>query len=326
MNLTYTWRLLCLCSATFFLLHLALVVAARISTGTAMRMAARMKPSSAARLLFFLRIAPMALTVFAVAAFCIPSYLWLEPEAAGEKVGLVCFLMAGLGAAIWALSVARVASAVRGTVHYLHHCERHGSQIRVPGEPVPALLLADDAPVLAVAGVLHPRLVISRRVLSGLTAEQRDAALRHERAHRTSHDNIKRFLILLSPDGLPFVGSFAALDRAWAKFTEWAADDQAVAGDSRRALSLALALVRVARMGSKPKLSYLFSSVAHDDQELTERVDRLLRPQALAGKPADVLVPFLTSAGALMASAAALVLLWPSSLSLVHQALERLVH
>jgi len=326
LSLTYTWRLLCLCCASFFVLHLALAVATRLSAGTAVRMAARMKPSSAARFLFFVRISPMMLTVLALIAFCIPSYLWLEPEAAGEKVGFVCFLMAGLGAAIWALSITRVVSAVSGTVQYLHQCERHGRKIHVPGEPIPALLLADKAPVLAVAGVVHPRLVISKAVLRGLTADQRDAALRHERAHRTSRDNIKRFLILLSPDVLPFLRAFTALERSWAKFTEWAADDQAVEGDSQRALSLASALVHVAKMGSKPKLSYLFSSLMDDDQELTERVDRLLRPQPSPGKPAEVLVPFLTSTGALMAATAAVVLLWPGSLSLVHQALERLVH
>jgi len=326
LSLTYTWRLLCLCCASFFVLHLALAVATRLSTGTAVRMAARMKPSSAARFLFFLRISPMALTVFAVLAFCIPSYLWLEPEAAGEKVGFSCFLMATLGAAIWVLSITRVAFAVRGTVRYLHQCERHGRKIHVPGEPSPALLLADNAPVLAVAGVVHPRLVISKRVLHGLTAEPRDAALRHERAHRTSRDNIKRFLILLAPDVLPFLRAFTVLERSWAKFTEWAADDQATEGDSGRALSLASALVRVAKMGSRPKLSYLFSSLVDDDHELSERVDRLLCPQPNPGKPAEVLVPFLTSACALMAGAVALVLLWPGSLSLVHQALEQLVH
>ena len=326
MSLPYTWRLLCLCCATFFLLHLALAAAVRLSAGTAMRMAARMKPSSAARLLFFLRISPMALTVFALLAFCVPSYLWLEPEAAGEKVGFVCFVMAALGAAIWMLSVTRVVSAVRGTVRYLRQCERHGRKINVPGEPSPALLLADESPVLAVAGVVHPRLVISKVVLRGLNAAQRDAALRHERAHRTSRDNIKRFLILLSPDVLPFLRAFTALERSWAKFTEWAADDQAAEGDSDRALSLASALVCVAKMGSKPKLSYLFSSLVHDDEELTERVDRLLRPQPNPGKPAEVLLPFLTSAGALVAGAVVIVLLWPGSLSLVHQALERLVH
>ena len=326
MSLPYTLRLLCLCSAAFFVIHLALAVATRLAAGTALRMAERMKPSSAARLLFLLRISPMALTLFAVLAFCIPSYLWLEPEATGEQVGFLCFLTAALGAAIWALSISRVVSAVNGTVRYLHHCERHGRKITLPGEPSPALLLADKAPVLAVAGVVSPRLVISRTVMRGLSTDQREAAVRHERAHCTSRDNVKRFLILLSPDVLPFLRSFTRLEHNWAKFTEWAADDQASAGDPRRALSLASALVRVAKMGTRPHLSFLFSSFCSDDQELSERVERLLRPQPNPGKPALVLIPLLTSAGALIAAAVTLVLIWPGSLALVHQALEELVH
>ena len=222
MSLPYGLRLLCLCCASFFMIHLALAVAARLSAGTAVRMAERLKPSSAARLLFAVRMLPWTLTLFAVLAFCIPSYLWLEPEATGEKVGFVCFLTALLGAAIWALAIVRVVSAVRGTARYLHRCERHGEKITMPGETGPALLLKDRSPVLAVAGVVHPRLVISRRVMRGLTTEQIDAALSHERAHRSSGDNLKRFLMLLAPDVLPFMRGFVTLERSWAKAIEWA--------------------------------------------------------------------------------------------------------
>ncbi len=325
MSLPYTLRLLCLCCASFFMIHLALAVATRLSAGTALRMAKRLEPSSAARLLFAVRLLPLTLTLLAVLAFCIPSYLWLEPEATGEKVGLVCFLMAVLGVTIWALSMVRVVRAVRGTARYLHRCERHGEQISVPGESAPALLLRDKSPVLAVAGVVHPRLVISRRVMRALTAEQIDAALSHERAHRSSGDNLKRFLMLLAPDVLPFMRGFVTLERSWAKAIEWAADAQASAGDPNRALSLADALVKVARMGNKPQLSYLSSSLMADDHDLSERVDRLLRPQPLPEKPAQELIPLISGAAALMATALLIVTLWPSSLSMVHGALEQLV-
>ena len=271
MSLPYTLRLLCLCCASFFMIHLALAVATRLSAGTAMRMAERLKPSSAAHLLFAVRMLPFTLTLLAVLAFCIPSYLWLEPEATGEKVGFVCLLMAVLGAAIWTLAIVRVVNAVRGTARYLHRCERHGKQIEMPGETAPALLLKDKSAVLAVAGVVHPRLVISRRVMRELTAEQIDAALSHERAHRSSGDNLKRFLILLAPDMLPFMRGFVTLERSWAKAIEWAADAQASAGDPDRALSLADALVKVARMGNKPQPSYLSSSLMADDHDLSEQ-------------------------------------------------------
>ena len=325
MSLPYTLRLLCLCCASFFMIHVTLAAATKLSAGVAMRIAERLKPGRAARLLFAVRMLPFTLTLFAVLAFCIPSYLWLEPEAAGERVGFVCFLAAVLGGAIWTLAIVRVVHAVRSTERYLHRCERHGKPIEMPGETAPALLLKDKSPVLAVAGVVHPRLVISRRVMRGLTAEQIDAALRHERAHRASGDNLKRFFMLLAPDVLPFMRGFATLEQRWAKAIEWTADDQASAGDPRRALSLADALVKVARMGNKPQLSYLSSSLMADDDNLSERVDRLLRPQPIPDKPAKELIPLVSGAGALMAASLMIVVLWPASLSMVHRALEQLV-
>jgi hypothetical protein len=326
MTLTYTMRLLCLCCASFFMIHLALALAVRLSSGTAVRLAEHMKPSSAARFLFGLRMAPLAITLFAVLAFCIPSYLWLEPEATSEKVGFVCFLTAVLGVAIWTLAIVRVVGAVRGTARYLHRCEQHGRKITVPGQASPALLLADKAPVLAVAGVLRPQLVVSRRVMHGLSSEQREVALRHEHAHCTAGDNLKRFLILLAPDVLPFVPTFRAIERGWARFIEWAADDQATSGDAGRALTLASALVRVAKMGAQPELTSLSSSLMDGDHDLLQRVDRLLRPQLKPEEPVKVLLPLLTGVGALIVAVAVTVSLWPGSLAIVHQALEELVH
>ncbi len=161
--------------------------------------------------------------------------------------------------------------------------------------------------------------------MRGLTPEQIDAALRHERAHRTSGDNLKRFLMLLAPDVLPFVRGFVTLEQHWAKAIEWAADEQASAGDPRRALSLADALVKVAKMGSKPQLSYLSSSLMADDHDLSERVDRLLRPQPIPGKPAKPLIPIVSAAAALTAASLMIAVLWPASLGMVHTALEHLV-
>ena len=326
MSLPYTLRLLCLCCASFFMIHLALAVATRLGANVAVRFAEHMKKSSsAARFLFVLRMSPAVLALLAVLVFCIPSYLWLEPEATGEKVGFLCIFTALMGAAVWASSVARVVGAVRGTSRFLHRCEQHGRKINVPGDGSRALLLTDKAPVLAVAGVLHPQLLISRRVMKGLSAEQRDAALSHERAHCESGDNLKRFLMLLAPDALPFVRTFSHLETGWGRFTEWAADDYATKGDARRALSLASALVCVAKMGSRPNLTYLSCSLMDSDIALSERVDRLLRPQPKPAKPVKELLSLLGSASALVASAVAIMVFWPGSLAAVHQALEKLV-
>ena len=266
MSLTYTWRLVCLCCASFFVLHLALAVATRLSAGTAIRMAARMKPSSAARFLFFLRVSPMLLTGFALLAFCIPSYLWLEPQATGEKVGFICFLMAALGGIVWGPfhHPRRFGGSWDGT-SISTSANVAGGRSRCRAIPPGGCCWLDQAPRAGGGGSGASPTGHLEAVFHGLTAEQREAALRHEQAHRTSRDNIKRFLILLSPDVLPFLRTFA-LEHSWAKFTEWAADDQATDGDSHRALSLASALVCVAKMGSKPKLSFLFSSLLDDDR------------------------------------------------------------
>ena len=104
MIVTYLSRLFCLCFASFFLVHIALGLAARLAAPAAIRFAERMRPGRAVRFLLALRMAPVSLALFAVLALCLPSYLWLEPESTGERVGLACFGMALLGASVWSIS------------------------------------------------------------------------------------------------------------------------------------------------------------------------------------------------------------------------------
>ncbi len=325
MNLPYLIRLLVLCGASYFLIHTALAVVAYAFAGRAIRLAEQMNPKISARFLLLVRILPMMVTLAVLFGFCIPSYLWLEPGASAEEVGFACLLSGCLGALTWLISAQRVIAAIAGTARYMKRCHHDGHRATLAGDSSPVLVLKDDAPVLAIAGVVHPQLVVSQRVVSALSADQMDAAFRHERAHQVSRDNFKRLLILLAPDVFPFVKGFSALERNWAKFTEWAADDHAAAGDSHRALSLASALVKVARMSSKPKLPVLAASLMADDRDLSERVDRLLHTQPPAQKTLRSVLPYMGGVTAFLAAGVALVLVWPTSLSLVHNVLERLV-
>jgi hypothetical protein len=63
-----------------------------------------------------------------------------------------------------------------------------------------------------------------------------------------------------------------------------------------------------------------------DDHDLSERVDRLLRPQPIPDKPAKELIPLVSAVAALMGASVMIVVLWPASLSVVHQALEQFIH
>ncbi|HXM40811.1 MAG TPA: M48 family metalloprotease [Bryobacteraceae bacterium] len=312
MTLSYFPRLLCISLATFFLVHLALGMGVALIARQATRLGERLRPHVAARCMLALRLLPAAGAAFIVVAVCLPSYLCLEPEAPTERVGFGCLLVALLGTALWSVSIARGLRAAAGSRHFLRGCERAGRPARLPGEHADAWIVDSAAPLLAISGIVRPRLLVSRSVVSALSAEQLAAALRHERAHWTARDNLKRLFILLTPGILPFAGGSRTLECAWKKFAEWAADDRAVAGDAHRACALAAALVRVARI----------TAAAGDTDRLAARVDRLLRESP----PTPAPQPMLALSGILLLAASlAVAILQPSALYSVHVALEHLV-
>ena len=319
MTLSYLLRLVSLSLACFFLVNLVLGLITFLTASPAIRMAERMRPSRAAWFLLGLRLFPAAAAAFAVLGICIPSYLWLEPDAAGEQVGFACLAAAVLGAVVWAISLTRSVRAIAGSRQYVRHCLRVGIQTRRPG----VWVVEETRPFFALAGIFHPRIVVSSKIVNSLPARQLAAALRHERAHDVAHDNLKRLLVLLSPGILPFWNGFGAIERARSKFTEWAADDHAVAGNARHSLSLAAALVRVARMGSGPQPSVLFSSMLSDGEDLSERVNRLLHPAPPVEKP-QRRMSLMVAVGATLV-ALAVMILEPSTLASAHRALELLV-
>lgn len=325
MSSAYILRLVTLCLASFFIVQAALSLIARALAPAAIHTANRMRPRAAARLLLALRLFPAGIGLLAVCVLCLPSYLLLEPHASAEKVGLACSLAALLGAAVWAGAMFRVLRAAGASWRCARDWQRIGKPFRLPDEVADILVVDDEAPLLALAGVFRPRLVASRAVLERLSPDQLNAALRHESAHHASRDNFKRLLLLLAPDALPFIRGFASLERAWSRFTEWAADDRAVEGDAGRSLSLAEALVRVSRMGSSPRPSPFLSTLVPDDGDLSARVDRLLQP-ARAPEKSRRPMQFL-AAGATLAAAGLLtfVLLQPVTFYAVHRLLEHLV-
>jgi Zn-dependent protease with chaperone function len=326
MNVPYVLRLLCLCLASFFVVNALLGLTAALASRWSVRIAETMRPRTAARFLFALRLLPFAVGISTVLGLCVPSYLWLEPQATPERVGWGCLTLAFLGALGWFLSIVRTARAVSISARSNRLWQQAGRETLLPGETSQAVIVDKEAPLLALAGVFRPRLIVSNGVLHSLSADELDVALHHENAHRISRDNLKRLFLLMVPGPVPFVTSIPSLDRAWAKFSEWAADDEAARGDSHRALALAAALVRVARMGAGPRLSFLHTSLVAGDDDLSARVDRLLRIQPARPLPPPRARSLTFGAGLGIASCVATLLGWPPILSSVHRLLELFLH
>jgi Zn-dependent protease with chaperone function len=326
MILPYLLRLLCLCFASFFVLNAALGLLVRVSSKSAIRFAESTAPRAAARFLLALRMLPFAFAALFVLVLCVPSYLRFEPSLTSERAGAVCLLLGLLGAATCSLAIAQGAHSLLVSRRHNRLCQLTGREAPMPEISSQMLVVENEVPLLAMSGLFGPKLLISSRVLRELSHEELAAALRHEHAHRTSRDNAKRLLLLLAPDILPFVRPLRLLERNWSKFTEWAADDLAVAGDSARALSLAAALVGVARMGSSPRLPYLSTSLLACDRDLSARVDRLLRATPATNARAAQAPPLFPLAGLSLAFCFGALLLMPPILSLVHELLEFLLH
>ena len=294
MTIPYSLRLICACLAAFSIVFAAAGLAVSIGARTAIRLAERMTASAAARFILALRLLPCALAVFVVGGVCLPSYVQYEQRGELEEVGLLCLAFSSVALAVLATSFARAACAWR----------------QMPANP---------SVTLALVGVLRPRVVISESARSALSSDQLAAALKHEAAHARSRDNLKRLLMLFAPG--PFPRS-AALEKAWKRFAEYAADDRAAAGNPGDSLSLAEALVQVARLG-EPDCHPLVTSFLANAGDLEARVNRLLNPEEL---PRHLDGRAFIAAAMLFSSALLAELLRPETPAQVHSLLERLMH
>jgi Zn-dependent protease with chaperone function len=265
-------------------------------------------------MLFALRLLPVALGAFVALGLCVPSFLIFEPESFDEPVRIACLLPALAGFAICGQTMIRLVRACRRSFEFGRRYRDAGQEAMVAGQQV--WIVESSAPCLALTGILHPRVVISRRLAEALSGEELTAVLSHEAAHRSSFDNLKRLCLILAPGP-------QLLERAWGSMAEYAADRAAVEGDSRLALALASALVKVARLGPHPTPSPLATSLLADEAELTLRVSRLLADPDEDAKSggSEVATVALGVAMLVLAGAAC----QPAPLRFVHSLLEGLM-
>jgi Zn-dependent protease with chaperone function len=242
--------------------------------------AARMRADVRARLLFTLRILPPALAAAFVFALVVPSYVLMEPPHTDEVVGLKLLFFASASAAGVMLALWRVAGTWRATRTFEREWMSRAEPVSVEGIQTPAYRIRHRFPVIAVVGVLRPRLFIASQVFDELTPEELSAALAHERGHVEARDNLKRALLRASEDALLVAPLGRALTRTWRKDSEMAADEFAASESKGAALNLASAIVKISRMipaGARPTLPAGAHLIGDDEDGLSRRVRNLLK-------------------------------------------------
>ena len=268
---------------------------------------------------FGARMLPAAAAGAFVAALFVPSYWRFEPRDGVEGFDVTLSMLAIGGAAIVAAGLVRGADAWRRARRRMDVWMRSARPIALASAGIPAFEIDVDAPMLALAGVVRPRLLVTRGLRAALTPEELDASVAHELGHRRAFDNLKRLAMRAAPDLLALLPSAGAIERRWASAAEHSADLHAGHGAARRC-ALASALVKVARLAppATPAAEPISTLVGGGD--IASRVQRLLgepssRPRVRRHKLAAVAV----------AAAASVAFAYVPLLAGVHELTELLV-
>jgi beta-lactamase regulating signal transducer with metallopeptidase domain len=246
-----------------------------------LRAIARRRGRVRARLLLASRLVPLATGSIAALGLGI-AFLRYEPHNTSEEPGVLLWLTAGTTLVLMLMAVRRVAASAWQTRQRHRLLNRCGVRIVVPRFPIPVWRVHTDFPVAAVSGVFRPRLILSSRVLDECSPEELVVVLRHERAHVRGRHNLLRGCLLGLPDVLSLTPDAGGLARAWYDAVEEAADDDAVGNDTEARLTLADALVRVARMATAPPPPWMPALALFDGDNLDARVRRLVEPESPA--------------------------------------------
>jgi Zn-dependent protease with chaperone function len=217
--------------------HVLLSVSARLyRSGPARR---------AADLLFAIRVLPVVLPGVAALGFALPAFLKLEPHSTGEAVGLKLVILALAGTAIVTATFFHGARLLLHTARVRKQWRASARPWQVAGCELPVYCVEGAGALLSVTGIVRPAVFVARTVTQILSPEELRAALAHEMAHVRSFDNLKQFLLKLTPQWSKAQGH----DAAWAMATEVAADEEAL-DSGASVLDLSSALIKIGRLDS----------------------------------------------------------------------------
>ncbi|MCU1286087.1 MAG: peptidase BlaR1 [Acidobacteriales bacterium] len=323
----YDLLLIAITLGSCFLLHTALSVTSLLFFSLRQQRLQRISPHRAAQTFFLLRVIPTFLTLIAAAALIVPAFVRFEPASTGEPVPIPLAVLASISLLVLLGALQRAFSAVIQSHRVMQAWTSKAVRQTSSVEGLELYRCQLESPVIAVLGLWRTRIFVSEAVFEVLTAEELDAALRHEAVHASSRDTLKKLLLHFAPKLLPGFDLLRPIQQSWAKACELAADEQAVCSDHGRTLPLASALVKVARISCGSELPTLSAALMNQgDFLLGHRVERLVemsegRSIVPTSSSAIAKQALLLSINVLLLTAAA----YPQALSLTHEFLEVLV-
>jgi BlaR1 peptidase M56 len=238
----------CLFFAVMFLV-MAVAAAASIPAIRFVRInAGRFRASTIAGLLFALRSFPPALGALISFGLVLPAFLEFEPHSTGEMPGAALLFLAALGLVTLCAMGWRCWRIVNATLKLERRWLEHASLLPIRMKGVPVYRVGESASLLAVTGILSPRIFVSGNVAAALSGPELEAALAHELAHVSASDNLKQFLLKIARPPR-WLRPLVQADSLWTNTSELAADERAIA-EGASALELSSALVKVGRLSA----------------------------------------------------------------------------
>jgi beta-lactamase regulating signal transducer with metallopeptidase domain len=254
---------------------------------------------SVAAILFALRALPLAASVIITFALVVPSFQLLERRSVHEGVGAMPVALGIFALLLIACGCIRGIAAQTRTKRLVARWLEDARPLKGEADVSVTFPSRGEAPPLILVGVRNPKVLISEAAVALLSQDELHIALKHEREHVKSRDNLKKLTFCFCP----FPG-MAKLETAWSQAAELAADDAAVS-NPRDAVDLAAALVKVSHLVPvEPAPVCAMGFVAGS---LSERVARLLTWDEASTARARIrtwyVIPFAVAASLLVSIA-----------------------
>ncbi len=234
-----------------------------------------------ARRLVLLRLLPTGFAIIVVGGLVVPAFLWLEPRDTTERVSLSMAALAGAGLLMLLSGPARGLLSVLSTRRLMRRWDGGAKSLPAPEVALPAFVVDEPFPLVSLVGWFRPRLVVARSVVSSCDRDELAAVLAHETGHNDRRDPWVRLAVRSCPDFLSLTPLADRMEQLWSEAAEHDADERAARTGPTRAMDLASALVKVARLAGVEKPPAAAVSTLYRGDTVAARVRRLLeREQA----------------------------------------------